>query len=344
MSAAAAAANRPLPVPAWDDSTDYSDPATLPWTEFPPEAQATWLALFDNTHIAPYRDAAIVAANAYMASGNADEDASEMGEWTFAYEVHLMQMLSPDGQPVYDDGHVVGVAMVRWVRIESNVTYAIAAQQGEWQHAQYVNLCSALVLCLKMPSAMRDNLLRLAFDRLTLAQINGFGQWLRREMGAWTRPPIRSRLLSQWFDGLPARDVDQKGLLWLKLRAYVAEYLWDRRVEQSDLARHLNAHHNLPRDMLENIVAPMLNGPPAGAPVPLHPRPQPPAYHFPPPRPSQALRNALTGINSEFGGINRQGQPKRPASDGEEEEEEEGPNASAAAAAPKHPHKYHKQQ
>lgn len=339
---ASAAATRTLPVPAWDDTTNYSDPTTLPWTEFPPESQLTWLALFHEAAIAPYRPAAIAAANAYMAQQGFHWDDT----WSQVYQVRMEQMLFQEGAgghpPLYDGGLVVGCAPGRWLLVESGLTRLLATQQAQ----QHEALFHALHWCLQMPSALRDNLLRVSFDRLTIVQINEFGQWLRTEMGAWTQPPTGSSLLHQWFDGRPALTVNQKALLWLKLRAYVADYLWDRRVERSDVARHIDSHHNVPQAVLDHVLAPMLAGPVAGVPAPLHPRPHPPANRFPPPRTSQELRNQLTGINSEFGGINR-GQPKRNASDEEEEEEEEeeeGLNASAAAAAPKHARKHPKSQ
>jgi len=344
-AASAAAANRTLPVPAWYDTNSYSDPATLPWTEFPPESQTTWLALFHEAAIAPYRAAAIDFANAQTA---VEVGFPQREDWMEAYEVRLEQMLFQEGDgghpPLYDSGEVLGRTPGRWMLVESALTWLLVSQQGAWNHAQYDELFMALKWSLVLSSAMRDNLLRVSFDRLTIAQINGFGQWLRNELGAWTQPPtVSNRFLHQWFDGQPALTINQKGLLWLKLRAYVADYLWSRRVEQADLARHIDSHHGAhARAALDHIIAPMLTGPVAGVPVPLHPRPHPPAHRFPPPRTSQELRNELTGINSEFGGINR-GQPKRNASD-EEEEETEGPNASAAAAAPKHPRKHPKSQ
>ena len=120
----------------------------------------------------------------------------------------------------------------------------------------YTSLYWILHGCLRMPSAMRDNLLRMSFDQLTLEQINGFGRWLRAQVGdAWTPPTDQPT----WYHSDSAEVLDRKGLMWLKLRAYVKDYLWRARVEQADLARHLASRHHVPQAVLDHVIAPMLD-------------------------------------------------------------------------------------
>ena len=336
------------PAPAPDAALAAA--SQLPWTVFPDDVP--WSSLLNGDGAAPYRAQAIAEANAYVAEIQAPfDDAAEFAEmrshpagsidrarifmrraeranlqraggsvaqvWTETYESIVSHDLHGT---MHQDMNVYYAAR----DLDTNLTYLIEKEPNAWGNAQHNRLFRTLTQSAHLPTEKRDNLWRLAFNRLTLAQINGFGQWLR------------AILVPNGLDPLYAR------LIFLKLRAYVSDYVWRSQVERSDLARHIDSHHGAhARSVLDHIIAPMLDQPMQGVPVSVHPRP--PSRRFPPPRTSQALRNELTGLTSEFGGINR-GQPKRNASDDEEEEEEEteGPNASAAAAAPKprkHPRK-----
>jgi len=224
-----------------------------------------------------------------------------------------------------------------WFRADAAMSYVLRNGHA-LTHNEYAHLVNQVFGHAHVRFRfLEDNIIRLLLNRLTLTQIKDFGRWLHAQIAAWLPPNPRSTDLGN----LPwPRYRDSIGLTWLKVRAYVRDYLWRARVEQADLARHIDSHHGVhARAALDHIIAPMLEGPASHIPASAQARP----HGFPPPRTSQALRNALTGIDSEFGGINR-GQPKRNAPEEEEEEEEEteGPNASAAAAAPKprkHPRK-----
>jgi len=287
MSAPAAAAA----VPAWDDQTNYSDPETLPWTEFP---RGTWVDLFDNNAIAPYRAAAIAVADRFanqyedreyrLAASSASayyhpgfsEDWNE--RWEYAYATHLHRALFAQQPPLYPNKMVTVAHSNWWSSIETRLTLLLLEPPEDLNASLY----SVLYGCLRMSSAMRDNLLRVSFDRLTTAQINEFGQWLRAQVGdAWTPPTDQPT----WHHSDSARVLDRKGLMWLKLRAYVKDYLWRARVGQAALTRHLASRHHVPQAVLDHVLAPMLderrtrNTP---APVEL----RPPAHLFPPPRTS----------------------------------------------------------
>jgi len=348
---------------------------TLPWTDM--RENPVWSAVFHagEGRLAAARVAATAAANTLLAEVDAPyDDAAELAEmesypegsrqhrrieerrswreWLAAAKdssgraVVRIEIWKLEFQRILF-ARVLGgiiaridasVHIRRWCDVEVALGYLSATAPDAWGEEQYSSLLSMLAPYLILRSNFKNNLLRLAFDHLTLAQINGFGQWLI-ENGArrWRVEELQLRPILSKMDWL-----------WLKLRAYVADYLWRAQVERADLARHIDSHHGAhARAVLDHIIAPMLDQPRMqGMPVSAHPRPS--SHRFPPPRTSQELRNALTGIDSEFGGINR-GQPKRNASDDEEEEEEEraGPHAAAAAAASRPqapPHKYHKQQ